>query len=605
MANSAAPSAGRIFISYRREETAWQAGWLFNNLADRFGRGQIFKDIDSVEPGANWPEAITSAVASCDVLLALIGEQWLTITDEHGRPRLDNPKDFVRLEIEAALTRNVRVIPILIAGTRMPAEDQLPPSLAKLAHRQALELTPSHFEFDTSRLHKVLERSLADSQQLHLADAYQRALNAEAASEWTHAANAYAEILDVDATYRDAAARRDACRARQQVIDLHDKLRRHAAAGQWLAVLDISAELGRLDPGAADPDGLATQARHAVDDERAAAGPRPPQHPATPPVSEPPHRSRRPVLTSGPPTSPTITVTAPEPPSRPHRARWIAIVLATVLLIGGGIAWSVIASGKPAANGSTAGGSKTPSSPASSSRTAASTSTSRAASPSYPLIGDAPAYTGPSVDAYGPGHVVPRSTRVNVVCDLYGELVNTGLWHYTDHGWLNDHYVRTGKSDPVRNACTGNVNKPTEGSQPPSPLVGPFGAVGPQTIPVRNAAGSGAAQVDTVEPDQLITLVCHVQADFVDAPAGGSSSADWDQVGPGRWIPDADLLTGHSGSPAPACAPSSPFGGGANPNPPPNPTPTTPTTPTTPIPTTPTTPTPTPTPTPSKSLGGG
>jgi hypothetical protein len=98
MADSAAPSAGRVFISYRREETAYAAGWLFNNLADHFGRGQIFKDIDSVEPGDNFVDVITKAVASCDVLLALIGEQWLTITDEHGRSRLDNPKDFVRLE---------------------------------------------------------------------------------------------------------------------------------------------------------------------------------------------------------------------------------------------------------------------------------------------------------------------------------------------------------------------------------------------------------------------------------------------------------------------------------------------------------------------------
>ena len=154
MADSAAPSAGRVFISYRREETAYAAGWLFDRLADRFGRGQIFKDIDSIQLGDDFVEVITTAVGSCDVLLALIGEQWLTITDEQGTARLDNPDDFVRLEIEAALTRNVRVIPILVAGARMPRPDQLPPSLAKLVRRHALELSPSHFEFDTSRLHR-------------------------------------------------------------------------------------------------------------------------------------------------------------------------------------------------------------------------------------------------------------------------------------------------------------------------------------------------------------------------------------------------------------------------------------------------------------------
>ena len=162
MADSAAPSAGRVFISYRRQETAYAAGWLFDRLVNRFGRGQIFKDIDSIHPGDDFIEVMTTAVASCDVLLALIGAQWLTITDEHGQTRLDNPDDFVRLEIEAALTRDVRVIPILVDGAQMPRPDQLPPSLAKLARRQALELSPSHFEFDTSRLNKALDTTLAE-----------------------------------------------------------------------------------------------------------------------------------------------------------------------------------------------------------------------------------------------------------------------------------------------------------------------------------------------------------------------------------------------------------------------------------------------------------
>ena len=97
-------------------------------------------------------EVITSAVGSCDVLLTLIGNEWLTITDADGQRRLDDPDDFVRLEIEAALTRNVRVIPILVEGAQMPRADELPDSLAKLVRRQALELSPARFEFDTSRL---------------------------------------------------------------------------------------------------------------------------------------------------------------------------------------------------------------------------------------------------------------------------------------------------------------------------------------------------------------------------------------------------------------------------------------------------------------------
>jgi TIR domain len=162
MTETAAPSVGRVFISYRRQETAYAAGWLFDRLVDRYGRGQIFKDVDSIELGDDFVEVISTAVGSCDVLLALIGDQWLTIADELGRARLDDPDDFVRLEIEAALTRNVLVIPVLVEGARMPRADELPASLSKLIRRQALELSPSRFEFDTNRLLNVLDRALAE-----------------------------------------------------------------------------------------------------------------------------------------------------------------------------------------------------------------------------------------------------------------------------------------------------------------------------------------------------------------------------------------------------------------------------------------------------------
>jgi len=151
----------RIFVSYRREDAAYPAGWLFDRLADRFGKDQVFKDVDSIQLGDDFAEAISDAVGSCDVLLAVIGKQWLTITDEQGLLRLDNPNDFVRLEIETALSRNIRVIPILVEGAQMPRADQLPASLAKLARRNALEVSPNRFTSDTSRLLAVLESTLA------------------------------------------------------------------------------------------------------------------------------------------------------------------------------------------------------------------------------------------------------------------------------------------------------------------------------------------------------------------------------------------------------------------------------------------------------------
>ena len=175
MAGSSPPAAlGRIFISYRRQETAYPAGWLYDRLAGRFGGGQVFKDVDSIQLGDDFVEVITRAVGSCDVLLALIGERWLTISDEHGGRCLDDPNDFVRLEIEAALTRKVRVIPILVDGARMPNANELPDSLVMLARRQALELSPARFEFDSSRLFEVLDWTLAEVRTTQDAGALER-----------------------------------------------------------------------------------------------------------------------------------------------------------------------------------------------------------------------------------------------------------------------------------------------------------------------------------------------------------------------------------------------------------------------------------------------
>jgi hypothetical protein len=160
MAGSTPAASGRIFISYRREEADFSAGWLHDRLAAHFGPDQVFRDVDDITLGANFPEVIAKAVASCDVLLALIGSQWVTITDEEGKRRLDDPKDFVRLEIKAALQRHVLVIPILVRGAKMPRAGQLPGSLAELVHRHALELNSTSFDFDTGRLLEVLDETL-------------------------------------------------------------------------------------------------------------------------------------------------------------------------------------------------------------------------------------------------------------------------------------------------------------------------------------------------------------------------------------------------------------------------------------------------------------
>jgi hypothetical protein len=157
MNTSVPPDAGRIFISYRRDDSAFPAGWLYDRLAGHFGDARVFKDIDSIQLGDDFTEAIRAAIGSCAVLLALIGARWLTVTDDHGRRRLDDPEDFVRLEIEAALAREVRVIPVVMEGARMPSAADLPSSLRELAGRQALELRPNRFRSDTGHLLKVLD----------------------------------------------------------------------------------------------------------------------------------------------------------------------------------------------------------------------------------------------------------------------------------------------------------------------------------------------------------------------------------------------------------------------------------------------------------------
>jgi PQQ-like domain/TIR domain len=292
MAASTGDVPGRIFMSYRREDTAYPAGWLYERLASHFGRNQVFKDIDSIDLGDDFVEVITTAVGSCDVLLALIGDRWLGITDQDGRRRLDSSGDFVRVEIEAALARNVRVIPILVDGAQMPRADELPESLAKLPRRQALELSPHRFDSDTQRLLRVLDRTIAQAQELARQEAERMAARRRqveqlqgqirertAARDWDGVVAASDELAALDPSAADpdglASAAREqitrrqqaeqaAAQQRRQVEQLQGQIRERTAARDWDGVVAASDELAALDPSAADPDGLASAAREQI-----------------------------------------------------------------------------------------------------------------------------------------------------------------------------------------------------------------------------------------------------------------------------------------------------------------------------------------------------
>lgn len=153
------PSPG-IFLSYRRQDAAPYARLLQYQLRERFPDAQVFMDLDSIEPGLDFVEVIEEALGSCVVLVALIGRQWLTLTDEEGNRRLDNPDDYVRFEVQTALQRGVRVIPVLVDGAAALKAPQLPVELHKLARLSALELSYGRYQFDADRLLDVIQRVL-------------------------------------------------------------------------------------------------------------------------------------------------------------------------------------------------------------------------------------------------------------------------------------------------------------------------------------------------------------------------------------------------------------------------------------------------------------
>jgi hypothetical protein len=147
-----------IFISYRRGDSIGHTGRLFDLLSKHFGPGQVFMDIDTIGPGEDYMEVIKRTTESCQVLLAVIGRGWLNAVDEHGNRRLDDPADFVRLEIGDVLEKGARVVPVLVDGARMPDAKSLPDDLKKLALRNACEINDKNFHHDVKQLIEALQK---------------------------------------------------------------------------------------------------------------------------------------------------------------------------------------------------------------------------------------------------------------------------------------------------------------------------------------------------------------------------------------------------------------------------------------------------------------
>ena len=155
------PDTGpRIFISYRRSDRALAAHWVHREVAAKFGKESVFFDVDGIPAGFDYRVFLQEKVSECDVLLAVIGDDWLDVRDVHGKRRLDHDNDFVRIEIEAALQRNILVIPVLVENARMPAAHELPTSMHQLSYRQAREVRSGHHLDDHFRqLNESIERA--------------------------------------------------------------------------------------------------------------------------------------------------------------------------------------------------------------------------------------------------------------------------------------------------------------------------------------------------------------------------------------------------------------------------------------------------------------
>jgi len=160
MTEKATTTSAMIFLSYRRDDSGGHVGRLYDSLSAKFGSQRIFVDIDHISAGQDFVQVVDDAVGRCAVLLVVIGKRWAG-TGRVGKRRIDNPGDFVRLEIAGGLRRQgLRIIPILVGGATMPGPTELPDDIKDLARRNAFELSDTRWKEDVARLIAQLDAAL-------------------------------------------------------------------------------------------------------------------------------------------------------------------------------------------------------------------------------------------------------------------------------------------------------------------------------------------------------------------------------------------------------------------------------------------------------------
>jgi hypothetical protein len=303
----------QVFVSYRRGDSSHAAGRLVDRLDEHF---KLFIDVDRIRPGADFTSVVRAAVDKSDVLVAVIGLQWLTLAASDGGRRIDQPGDWVAEEVGTALRRGTLVIPVLVDGAQMPSRAELPEALADLANRQALRIAHESFAADSRRLIETIEEMVSAAtpqtvnlwddpdypaargaflqelwpaaiegfertlhryprqQQVmdqleqarrnqHLLDLDANAANAADAGRWQEVVDAL-QAIDALQPTNEVKERLTQAQLSLRIAELHNDVRALAKTGNWKAVLAADAELARLDPDAADLEGLATKARAAL-----------------------------------------------------------------------------------------------------------------------------------------------------------------------------------------------------------------------------------------------------------------------------------------------------------------------------------------------------
>jgi hypothetical protein len=150
-----------LFLSYRRSDSAAETGRIYDRLVGHFGKEAIFKDVDSIPYGVDFRTYLYEMVSRCGALIAVIGPEWLNARNESGFRRIDDPTDFVRIEIAAALGRRMPVVPLLVRGAALPRESDLPIDLRPLVYQNAAQArNDPDFHTDMDRLIKSLERTM-------------------------------------------------------------------------------------------------------------------------------------------------------------------------------------------------------------------------------------------------------------------------------------------------------------------------------------------------------------------------------------------------------------------------------------------------------------